>query len=90
MVLNLPFGGIPHQNLRLDPDAQRTARFITTLRGRMLINGNALDGRFWGFGIWRDEHPWPQPRVVIQCDDEWDENTSTHIHHTEEFEYDPR
>lgn len=90
MVLNLPFGGIPTGNLYQDPDVRRTATFITNLRRRMLINGNALGGRFWRVRGFRDGHHWPQPRVVVECDDSWDEDTSTHLHHDEDTEYDPR
>lgn len=60
----------------------------------MLINGAALGGREWRARNEPDGHQWPQPRFIVECDDEWDANTNTHIQHVgeerEETEYDPR
>lgn len=78
-------------NARLDqdPGVQRTIQFMSMLRGSMLVNGVAL-----GVGNMR---AWANKsqviaykfRIVVQCDDSWDEENKAHRHHVEDDEYDP-
>lgn len=55
----------------------------------MLVNGDALGGRWWRVQRDWDQERWLNPRIVVECDDSWDANTGTHAHHDEDFPYDP-
>ncbi|KAI7776573.1 hypothetical protein LA080_004778 [Diaporthe eres] len=62
-----------------DSDVQHTVHFVSTLRGSMLANGQALG----------DEHILRRAMrrydgsqvVVVECDDSWDEETWEHTQH---------
>lgn len=78
-------------NARLDQDqgVQRTIHFMSMLRGEMLVNGDALgtgNMRAWAN---RRHATADQFRIVVQCDDSWDEENETHSHHVEDDEHDP-
>ncbi|KAH8753509.1 hypothetical protein F5883DRAFT_719405 [Diaporthe sp. PMI_573] len=83
------------RNLAQTPAAIRAAHFITSLRREMLVNGNALGDGLWK--ISRDNSnprgvngPIFRPRIIVWCDDSWDEDTETHVQHKDgRFEYDP-
>ena len=62
------------------------------LRSSMLVNGDAL-----GVGnmrVWlnhREQVQWESrpTRIIVQCDNSWDEDTGKHIHHVGDDDFDP-
>lgn len=79
-------------NLSQDPGVLRTIHLLRMLRDSMLTNGDSL-----GVGnmrIWFDQrepfHGAPFPtRIIVQCDDSWDEVTGKNNHHVEDDDFDP-
>lgn len=79
-------------NLSQDPGVLRTIHFLRMLRDSMLAKGDSL-----GVGnmrIWLDQrepfHGAPFPtRIIVQCDDSWDEDAGEHNHHVEDDDFDP-
>lgn len=81
-------------NARLDQDegVQRTIHFMSMLRGSMLVNGDALgtgNMRAWANKRQLEFTTADRFRIVVQCDDSWDEENNEHLHHVEDDEYDP-
>lgn len=79
-------------NLSQDPVVLHTIRFLRMLRDSMLVNGASLGPR--NMRVWFDQrepfHGAPFPtRIIVQCDDSWDEDTGRHIHHVEDDKFDP-
>lgn len=91
-VVFAPRNAVTILNLSRDPGVLRTTHFLSMLRSSMLVNGDAL-----GIGnvrVWlnyNEHHPGYEvrTRVVVQCDDSWDEDTGQHGHHEEDDDYDP-
>ncbi|KAK7699705.1 hypothetical protein SLS64_011478 [Diaporthe eres] len=81
-------------NARLDqdPGVQRTIHFMSMLRGSMLVNGDALgvgNMRAWANKRYLEFATAERFRIVVQCDDSWDEETKEHRHYMEDDDYDP-
>lgn len=81
-------------NARLDrdPGVQRVIHFMSMLRGSMLVNGDALDVgnmRAWANKRYLEFATAERFRIVVQCDDSWDEENKEHRHYVEDDEYDP-
>lgn len=81
-------------NARLDRDSgvQRTIHFMSMLRGSMLVNGDALgvgNMRAWAYKRYLEFATADRFRIVVQCDDSWDEENKEHHHYVEDDEYDP-
>lgn len=70
------------------PDVLRTVYFLRVMRSSMLVNGDALGGRgTWSMAVHR---PGLRPRIIVQFDISWDEETGRHIDHDgEDYDYDP-
>ncbi|KAG6362342.1 hypothetical protein INS49_010572 [Diaporthe citri] len=80
-------------NARLDrdPGVQRTIHFMSMLRGSMLVNGDALgvgNMRAWANKRQLEFATADRFRIVVQCDDSWDEESKEHRHYVEDDEYD--
>lgn len=81
-------------NARLDQDSgvQRVIHFMSMLRGSMLVNGDALgvgNMRAWANKRYLEFATAERFRIVVQCDDSWDEENKEHRHYVEDDEYDP-
>lgn len=81
-------------NARLDqdPGVQRTIHFLSMLRSSMLMNGEALGVghmRAWANKRKLEFTTAERFRIVVQCDDSWDEENKEHRHYVEDDEYDP-
>ncbi|KAG6358324.1 hypothetical protein INS49_014208 [Diaporthe citri] len=71
-----------------DFDVRRTVHFVSTMRGSMLVNGQALGDRHIRRRATRRVEGETTEVIVVECDDSWDEETGEHIHHREHREGD--
>lgn len=62
-----------------DDDIQHTVHFVSTLRGSMLANGQALGDEHIIIRVARREDGSQVP--VVECDDSWDEELREHTQH---------